>query len=142
MTPAKPPELMQHAVKALIYRDNGQILLQQRDNQPGLPFPGYWTFFGGRVEPNETFEIALRRELSEELGEVGEQLFSWIWRGGDSAENHVFPVHCLVNDDVLVLGEGQAMKWVCSDELKTIRLIPGLLERTSLIEAYIASRSS
>lgn len=70
-----------HAVKALIYRDEGWILLQQRDYAPGLAFPGFWTFFGGLVEQGESLQKALERELVEELGcipgQVGDELFRW-----------------------------------------------------------------
>lgn len=40
-----------HAVKALIYRDDQRILLQQRDYTPGIIFQGYWTFLVGKWSP-------------------------------------------------------------------------------------------
>ena len=134
-------ESVNHAVKALIYRDEGRILLQQRDYAPGLPFPGFWTFFGGLVEQGESFQKALERELVEELGcvpgQVGDELFRWEWRGADPAQNHVFPVHCQVDDEALVLGEGQAMRWLRFQDMKSISLVPGLLENLSRIEELL-----
>gem|GEM_PF-2331253 len=70
---------------------------------------------------------------------VGEELFCWERRGVDPTQNHVFPVHCLVDDQALVLGEGQAMRWLCFEDLKTIQLIPGLRERLSRIEGFLVS---
>ena len=50
---------------ALIDAD-GRVLLQQRP--PGKAMADLWEFPGGKVEPGETPEAALIRELEEELG--------------------------------------------------------------------------
>lgn len=53
------------AAAALIDRD-GRILLAQRPE--GKAMAGLWEFPGGKIEPGETPEFALMRELQEELG--------------------------------------------------------------------------
>jgi 8-oxo-dGTP diphosphatase len=51
---------------AVLRRPDGRVLLAQR--LPGTPFPGYWEFPGGKLEPGESARHALVRELREELG--------------------------------------------------------------------------
>lgn len=58
-----------HRVSHIWLRNNkGQVLCQQRSLEKDLN-PGFWEcFFGGHMEPNETYEAAAIRELREELG--------------------------------------------------------------------------
>ena len=62
--PAQTDMLLVSAV-ALIDRD-GRVLLAQRPE--GKPMAGLWEFPGGKIEPGETPDTALIRELDEELG--------------------------------------------------------------------------
>jgi 8-oxo-dGTP diphosphatase len=134
-------DFMIHAVKAIIYRDDGHLLMQQRDYAPGLIFPGCWTFFGGQVEAGENLKDALRRELLEELGcvpgPVGDELFQWACQVVSPSQNHFFPVLCEVNDDALELNEGQAMSWFPIDGLQDIHLIPGVYENLPKIATFL-----
>jgi 8-oxo-dGTP pyrophosphatase MutT (NUDIX family) len=51
-----------------LLRVGDAIVMQLRDEIPGIANPGTWGFFGGRCEPGEDPSSALRRELVEELG--------------------------------------------------------------------------
>jgi 8-oxo-dGTP diphosphatase len=65
---------MIQVVAAILERD-GRILIGQR--QPEQSHPLQWEFPGGKVEPGETPEAALARELEEELairGARGEEI--------------------------------------------------------------------
>src|SRR5436190_17133803 len=63
-------------VVAAIIRRNGRILITQRPDNVHLA--RMWEFPGGKVEPGESFEAALVREIREELGiaiSVGKEFF-------------------------------------------------------------------
>jgi mutator protein MutT len=53
-------------VVAAIIRRAGKILITQRFDKAHLG--GMWEFPGGKVEAGETLEVALQREIREELG--------------------------------------------------------------------------
>jgi 8-oxo-dGTP diphosphatase len=53
-------------VAAALIDPDGRVLIAQRP--PGKAMAGLWEFPGGKIEPDETPEMALIRELDEELG--------------------------------------------------------------------------
>lgn len=57
---------MIQVVCALIEDEAGRLLVAQRP--PGKHLAGLWEFPGGKVEPGETPQAALVREIAEELG--------------------------------------------------------------------------
>ena len=63
---------------AVIERPDGTFLLAQRPE--GKPYPGYWEFPGGKIEPGEDPAAALTRELREELGIEVKRSTPWITR--------------------------------------------------------------
>ena len=52
-------------VAAVLYQPDGSYLLAQRP--VGKAYAGYWEFPGGKVEPGESLEDAIKREMREEL---------------------------------------------------------------------------
>lgn len=68
----KMPEARQaallHVVAAALVDADGRVLVQRRPE--GKAMAGLWEFPGGKIEPGETPEAALVRELEEELGIV------------------------------------------------------------------------
>jgi len=54
-------------VHALLVTSDGRIVLQQRDDKPGIVNPGLISIFGGTIKKADSLEQGLRRELLEEL---------------------------------------------------------------------------
>ena len=69
------------AAVGVIQHKNGLVLLAERP--AGKPWAGYWEFPGGKVEVNETPELALKRELQEELGITVTVCYPWLTRTFD-----------------------------------------------------------
>ena len=104
--------------KAIIYHRN-DYLLQLRDHTPGIVYPGYWSFFGGAIEPGETPWQALQRELAEELEwqpDKGAYLYDWV-NPDHPCRIHFFTVPFTGQRSALVLHEGQDLGWFSLDDV-------------------------
>jgi 8-oxo-dGTP diphosphatase len=104
-------------VSAILFNLERQVLLQQRDNKPELPYAGYWALFGGRIEDGEQPEIALRRELIEEIELSDIQLRFWKAYERFHPEKqavvmqYIYIGKITLSVDDIVLHEGQAARY-------------------------------
>lgn len=117
MTETKAPLPHKQIGVAVIYGHGERILIDRR-KQEGL-LGGLWEFPGGKIEPNETFEDCVKREIKEELGidiEVNDRLITV-----NHAYSH-FKVTLNVFNCTHLSGEPQTIecdevKWVTLDEI-------------------------
>jgi len=61
------PEFGRRCAAALLATPDGRYLMQHRDDFPHIFLPGHWACFGGGIDAGESAEVALRRELREEI---------------------------------------------------------------------------
>ena len=98
---------------------DGRWLLQLRDDIEGILYPGQWALFGGHLDPGETPEVALRRELEEEINWAGSDLTPWFELRDGERIRHFFRGPLAVPFGSLTLLEGQDMVLAELDELLT-----------------------
>ena len=113
------------AVGVLVQPD-GRYLLAQRP--AGKPYEGYWEFPGGKVDPGETLEIALIRELKEELGITVEKAclapFTFASHAYESFHLLMPLFVCRVWEGSVQPLEGQRLAWVKVGDMDSYPMPP------------------
>jgi 8-oxo-dGTP diphosphatase len=103
---------------AMLERD-GRWLVQLRDDIPGIVAPGCWGLFGGHLDPGESPDQALRRELQEEINWCAGELPFWFSHSTPQRTAHFFRCSLPLPLDDLQLLEGQDMVLAGLEELVT-----------------------
>ena len=105
---------------------DGRVLIAQRPETKSMA--GFWEFPGGKVEIGELPEVALIRELNEELGiDVSENcLAPFTFASHGYQDFHLLmPLYiCRVWEGIVTHKEGQKLKWVRPLELKKYPMPP------------------
>lgn len=111
---------------AALIDGEGRVLLAQRPE--GKSMAGLWEFPGGKVEEGETPEVALIRELHEELGiETWQSCLAPLCFASHSYEKFhlLMPLFaCRKWDGIPQSREGQALKWVRAKDLRDYPMPP------------------
>ena len=101
---------------AMLHRD-GRWLMQLRDEIPDIVAPGCWGLFGGHLDPGETPEQALRRELLEEISWQPPAVELVMVHHIHRRTAHVFQAELSVPLEQLQLLEGQDLGLISPEEL-------------------------
>lgn len=105
---------------------DGRVLLAQRP--AGKSMAGLWEFPGGKVEPGETPEAALIRELHEELGidTWASCLAPLTFASHSYVDFHLLmPLYaCRKWEGIPTAQEGQSLKWVRVTDLRNYPMPP------------------
>ena len=121
-------------VVAAIIEKDGKILATQRGYGD---MKGGWEFPGGKVEPGETSQQAIKREIEEELEaeiNVGRLVVD---------VNHDYPTFhldmgcfpCTRADSTITLLEHSAAKWLDEEHLRSVDWLPPDIKVVDAIEA-------
>ena len=117
----------------------GRVLLAQRPE--GKSMAGLWEFPGGKVEPGETPEAALIRELHEELGIDTWQscLAPLTFASHSYADFHLLmPLFaCRKWEGMPQAREGQVLKWVRARDLRAYPMPPADLPLIPILRDWL-----
>lgn len=124
-------------VTAAIIVHDAKVLAARR--APSKHMGGYWEFPGGKIEPGETPEQSLARELAEEMGiivKVGEHFYT---NQHDYGEKQIMlsAYFCSWSEGELTLNDHDAIKWCASHELSNLDWAPADVPIVQALEAAV-----
>ena len=136
---------MRRCVSALLLDADRKLVIQLRDDKPGLLFPAHWATLGGAIEQGETPDQAVERELAEEVQPAPPVTF---WRYFEhqyevagkryTVENHVYVGDLPCHLAEVQLFEGQRLAAFDATEIETIPVAYGLeVVFASFFEQYL-----
>ena len=112
-------------VVAAIIIKNGKYFIAQRNRNKHMGFS--WEFPGGKVEKEETFEVALKREIKEELdieinikNKLGEENYQ-----DDKINVKLHYFICSYANGEIILNEHENSAWVTKNDFKNYDFAEG-----------------
>ncbi len=127
--------MRQRTIVCPIIQNEGAYLLCKMADDRGV-FPGQWALSGGGMEPGETMEYALRREIREELGDalIINKITPWAFRDdirvktyADGTTEEIYMIYLIfdcfsANREITFNEEFQEIAWVLPADLKQMDL--------------------
>ncbi len=131
-------------VGAVVRLDGGRFLFQLRDDIPNIVMPGRWGFFGGHIEPGEDADVAIAREIEEELSftpRLISRLTEIIYPRLDADGRQIWIRRMYYDVPVtdaevatMILGEGADMRVMTGDEYLAL---PNIIYWEAMAVAFI-----
>jgi 8-oxo-dGTP diphosphatase len=129
-----------YKVVAGLIRKNGKIFLAKRPKNKEMG--GLWEFPGGKLEKDESWQTALKRELKEELDiEIKETLF--LGKVEYDYENFTVELSLLEVKDFdgkIKLKEAEDGVWIKPEELSKYKLTPADQKLIEKLKKYFFTR--
>lgn len=121
-------------VVAAIIIENDKVFATQRGYGE---FKDGWEFPGGKIEPGETPEEAIVREIKEELDTEVIELLDTVEYDYPNFHLSMGCFICKIKSGDLVLKEHEAAKWLTKDTLGSVEWLPADMGLVREIEKYL-----
>jgi len=120
-------------VVAAVIKKDGRIFATQRGYGD---FKDWWEFPGGKIEPGESAEEALAREIREELSaEITiERLLKTVEWDYPAFHLTLNCFLCSLASEEMTLNEHEAARWLDADSLRSVKWLPADNDVITLIE--------
>jgi 8-oxo-dGTP diphosphatase len=109
-------------VAAIIQRDGAYLATQRGYGE----FEGLWEFPGGKIEPGESRESALKREIQEELG-IDITINNFLCTTDYDYPSFHLTMHCYlcrVETGEIELREHKSARWLTTELLDSVEWLP------------------
>ena len=109
-------------VAAIIYKDGAYFATQRGYGE----FEGMWEFPGGKIEPGENRESALKREIQEELG-IDITIDKFLCTTDYDYPSFHLTMHCYlcsIESGEIELREHKSARWLSVDMLDSVEWLP------------------
>lgn len=128
-----------HVVAAALVDGDSNVLLAQRPQ--GKALAGMWEFPGVKLEPGESPELALVRELEEELGIRAEHLEPFTFSSFAYPEFHLVMLFywCRQWQGVPHGRDGQALRWERPSAMAALPMPPADVPLVEALRAAIGA---
>lgn len=121
-------------VAAIIHKDGAYFATQRGYGE----FEGMWEFPGGKIEPGESRESALRREIQEELG-IDITIDKFLCTTDYDYPSFHLTMHCYlcsVKSGMIELREHKSARWLTVESLDSVEWLPADKEIVDKLNKY------